>query len=248
MVSFLNVHLPLLMQVNRSEGGTLLPWPNGSLLSGRLMPPTEGSGAMLMLGNYRVRVEVPPNTPMGHIWLQLMQREMPGQFRLLTNKQAEALIAEMLQQSNTKEGVPRGANQEQGSTKGQAGSQQEWGKLPTDNLPFTVEAYGERLMLRDEQGGGTQGLLQKEEGKDSFTLSCRLDLEHLGGLAFSLEGTPDKTWKVHIHLENKVFKYDVEQKFVDWLAQQQVDGAQKLEGSVFDYIPETLGRSSDRKA
>jgi len=255
MVSFLNANLPVLMQLSRAEGGTLLPWPNGSVLSGRLTPPTEGTGAMLMLGNYRVRVEVPPNTPMSQVWLQVLQRELPGQFRLLTDKQAAVLIVEMLKQQQTKPEVSKNIAQEQGQAKQSAhqsanqpiNQQQEWGKLPSDVLPFDAQSYGERLMLLNQQDGSAQGLLQKEEGKDGFMLSGRLDLDNLGALAFSLEGqAAGNTWKVHIHLENGNLKHDVEQAFATWLEQHQTSRLPTLAGAVFDVIPENLGSASTR--
>jgi len=256
MVSFLNVHLPVLMQVNRSEGGTLLPWPNGSLLSGRLMPPAEGSGAMLMLGNYRVRVEVPPNTPMGQIWMQLLQRELPGQFRLLTDKQAAMLIADMLKKNDPKAELLKNMPQEQNTAKASgeqhavrySAGQQEWGKLPTDSIPFGVQAYGDRLMLLDQKDGGAQGLLQKDEGVNTFMLSGRLDLEHMGGLAFSLEGRADAPWKIHVHLANHTFKHEVEQSFLDWLEKKQQEVTHPLEGAVFETMPESLGLDHGREA
>jgi len=253
MVNFLNTTMPLLMQVNRSEGGTLLPWPNGSLLSGRLMPPTEGAGAMLMLGNYRMRIEVPPNTPMGQAWLQLMQREMPGQFRLLSDKQAIALIAEMLQKGNHKTGQVKGSSQQVGSDKAQQQpasqnqAQSEWTKFQSEGLPFAVETYGERLMLLDKENGGTQGLLQKEEGKQGFMLHGRLDLQNMGATAFSLEGKDGSPWKISLHMANPNHKQHIEQMFATWLKEKQQNRATStLEGQVYDAIPQSFGSSTDR--
>ena len=259
MVGF-NVHLPVLLQVSRSEGGTLLPWPNGTLLSGRLMPPTEGAGAMLMLGNYRVRIEVPPNTPMGQAWLQLMQREMPGQFRLLTDKQAIALIADLLQKSNLKSealnhvaGKDKPASQQaaqQGQAGGASGAQtgsQEWSKFQADTFPYGVETYAERLMLFDKRDGGTQGVLQKEEGQQGFMLHGRLDLEHMGATAFSLEGKEGSPWKINLHMANQSQKQHIEYLFSQWLQEKQSEQTTELEGHVFDSIPQSFGSSGERE-
>lgn len=241
MVSLLNVHLPSLMQLQRAEGGQVLPWPNGSVLSGKLMPPTSGAGMMLMLGNYRVRVEVPPNTPAGHVWLQLLQKAMPGQFRLLTQAQAENLIAEMLQR--------KGEPSEQGQAakpKSMPTEQTVWSKLNSDNFPFAVEADGQRLTLLDKEDGHTQGLLKEESlGHDDFKLSGRLDLQHIGGLAFSLVGEKD-AWKLDIQLANPMFKQDVGQALQVWLAERHHLPA-SLQGSVVD-MPENFGQMLNRKA
>ncbi len=232
------------MQVSRSEGGTLLPWPNGSLLSGRLMPPETGSGAMLMLGNYRVRIEVPPNIPMGKIWLQLLQREMPGQFRVLTEKQAILFIAEMLDKNKDKPELFKALQTEQQQK--QQGKDT-WLKFPVESLPFMAEQFGERLMLLHPKHQQPQGFVQKEEEQNGFMLHGRLDLEHLGALAFALEGRDGEAWKVHIHLENKALKQEVEQQFLAWLQGKEKQSKLRLEGAVFDAIPESMGSHSERK-
>jgi len=240
MVSLMNVHLPSLMQLQRAEGGQVLPWPNGSVLSGKLMPPTTGAGMMLVLGNYRVRVEVPPNTPAGHVWLQLLHKAMPGQFRLLTQAQAESLISEMLQR--------KGEPSEQGHTakaKSTHSEQTAWSKLNTDNFPFAFEADGQRLTLLDKDDGQPQGLLKEESlGHDAFKLSGRLDLAHVGGLAFSLEGQKD-TWKLDVQLANPKFKQELGQALQVWLAQRQHLSA-SLQGCVLD-MPQNFGQMLNRE-
>ncbi len=241
MVSLMNVHLPSLMQLQRAEGGQVLPWPNGSILSGKLMQPTEGAGMMLVLGNYRVRVEVPPNTPAGHIWLQLLQKAMPGQFRLLTQTQAENLIAEMLQR--------KGETSEQGQeakSKSMHKEQSAWSRLHIEQFPFTLEADGQLATLLDKDDGHTQGLLKEEtEGDASFKLSGRLDLTHMGGLAFSLDAKKDK-WKLNVHLANPVFKQEVGQALQLWLAERRGLPA-SLEGHVVDVMPSNAGQMLNRE-
>jgi len=248
MVSFLNANLPVLMQLNRAEGGTFLPWPNGSLLSGRLMPPTEGAGAMLMLGNYRIRIEVPPNTPMGQTWLQLLQREMPGKFRLLSEKQALALVVDLLQQNTSSGKTNKPLQQDKTQLAHAMNNQQEWGKFNADNLPFQAEFHGEHWMLYDKKDGHTQGLLQQDRHGQGFMLHGRLDLEHIGAVAFSLESQQDKPWKVLIHLANRQFKVDVEQLFLSWLNNKQQHTQQALEGAVFESMPTLLGGLKARQA
>lgn len=241
MVSLLNVHLPSLMQLQRAEGGQVLPWPNGSILSGKLMQPTQGEGMMLVLGNYRVRVEVPPNTPAGHVWLQLLQKAMPGQFRLLTQAQAENLIAEMLQR--------RGEVSEQGKetkSKPMHTEQSAWPKFHIDHFPFALEAGGQLLTLLDKDDGTPQGLLKEEmQGDESFKLSGRLDLAYMGGLAFSLDAKKG-IWKLNVHLANPVFKQEVGQALQLWLAGRRGLPA-TLEGNVVDIMPSNAGQMLNRE-
>ncbi|MDQ7001897.1 MAG: hypothetical protein Q9N02_04330 [Ghiorsea sp.] len=236
----MNVHLPSLMKLQRAEGGQVLPWPNGSVLSGKLLPPTQAAGIMLVLGNYRIRVEVPPNTPMGHVWLQLLQKAMPGQFRLLTQAQAESLIVEMLQRKGDSPELAHTAKE-----KPMQSEQTAWSKLQTDSFPFAFEAHGQRLTLFDKEDGQTKGLLKEETwGQDIFKLSGRLDLAHMGGLAFSLEGKKD-TWRLDVHMANPLFKQDITQALQLWLAEPRHIPA-TLETSVVD-MPHDFGQMLNRE-
>jgi len=237
----MNVHLPSLMQLPRLEGGQVLPWPNGSILSGKLMQPTEGAGMMLVLGNYRVRVEVPPNTPAGHVWLQLLQKAMPGQFRLLTQAQAENLIAEMLQRKGE-----ASEHEQTATSKPKQAEQTSWSKLNTEHFPFAFETNGQHLTLLDKDNGHTQGLLKEEcLAHDRFKLSGRLDLAHMGGLAFSLEGQKD-TWQLDIHLANPVFKQALTQALQAWMAEPHHIPTE-LEASVVE-MPSDFGQMLNREA
>ncbi len=222
MSSFLNVSLPVLMQANRSEGGTLLPWPNGSLLAGRLAPVSDGAGAMLMLANYRVRVEVPPNVPMGKVWLQLLQREKPGQFRLLSEQQATALITNLF--NHQQEALADKPTITEHTLK------QDWQKLPLELIPFLTEQQEQRVLLLDAEHQ-PQGFVQAEVGKDEFMLHGRLDLAHLGVLLFSLAGGEGKPFKVTLHVQDKANYHALKQAFDDWLSAQQ-QAYPRLEGSM----------------
>jgi len=232
MTSFLNVSLPVLMQVNRAEGGTLLPWPNGSLLSGKLMPLEEGAGALLVLGNYRVRVEVPPNIPMGKVWLELLQREKPGQFRLLTERQALEFITELLQKH-------QGKAVSHQSHKADVDSQKnEWAKFPFASAPFYAEPHGERLMLLDDDQS-PQGFVQKNETQEGFMLHGRLDLPQLGAVFFQLQGGQGKPWKVSVFHRGEEGDLRLNAQFESWLeAQREVFPT--LEGSLQQNIPAHL--------
>ncbi len=222
MNSFLNASLPVLMQANRSEGGTLLPWPNGSLLAGRLAPVSDGAGAMLMLANYRVRVEVPPNVPMGKVWLQLLQRERPGQFRLLSEQQAIVFIASLFNKQEALADKTAVAEHR---------FRQDWQKLPVELVPFLTEQHGQRLLLLDAEREA-RGFVQAAAKKQEFMLHGRLDLEHLGVLLFSLTGGESQPLKVVLHVQDKARYATLKHVFDDWLrAQQQV--YPRLEGGIY---------------
>ncbi|MDX8380605.1 MAG: hypothetical protein R8M14_00670 [Ghiorsea sp.] len=232
MTSFLNVSLPVLMQVSRAEGGTLLPWPNGSLLSGKLMPLEDAAGALLVLGNYRVRVEVPPNIPMGKVWLELLQREKPGQFRLLTEKQALEFITDLIQKHQGKAVSLQGKKSDVDLQKN------EWAKFPFSSAPFYAEPHGERLMLLDDQHS-PQGFVQKNKTEEGFMLHGRLDLPQLGTVVFQLQGGQDKTWKVSVYHYDKEGGLAMSSQFESWLEGQR-EVFPTLEGSLQQDIPEHL--------
>lgn len=253
MVSFLNVHLPVLLQMNKVKGGTLLPWPNGSLLTGKLMPIADATGVLLVLGQYRVRIEVPPNTPMGQVWIELLQREYPGKFRLLSNRQAVLMLMEMLQKHGRK---LDGLAQEQAQTTNESSSHaqaiapkaQDWARLPIDQLPFATRIHDDRLTLVDSQHGQTRGMLHQKQDSAGFILHGRLDLDALGAMAFALEGKEGQAWRITLHTQNNDLKLEIERAFAAWLAEMQVDYAQPLLGTVHDFMPEALGAGNNFKA
>lgn len=253
MVSFLNVHLPVLLQMNKAEGGTLLPWPNGSLLTGKLMPIADAAGVLLVLGQYRVRIEVSPNTPMGQVWIQLLQREYPGKFRLLSDRQAVMVLMEMLQKHGRK---LDGLAQEQAQTTSQSSSHaqaiapkaQDWARLPIDQLPFATLIHDDRLTLVDSEHGQTRGMLHQEKDSAGFMLHGRLDLDALGAMAFALEGKEGQAWHITLHTQNNDLKLEIERAFAAWLAERQADYAQPLLGTVHDFMPEALGAGNNFKA
>jgi len=75
------LNMPDLVQAGSQ---TRLPWPDGSVITARLVPTDAPGTALLMLGSYRLLAQVPPATPMGEVWLMLVNRQMPARFALLT--------------------------------------------------------------------------------------------------------------------------------------------------------------------
>jgi len=250
MTSFLNAALPLLLQVNRAEGGSALPWPNGSLLTGKILPMTDAAGALLVLGNYRVRIEVPPNTPMGHVWVQLLQRELPGQFRLLSDRQAVQLLMDMLQQQGGKLDALKSAPEQQAGKQANpnaalpqsAGA--EWQKLNLDTLPFASVVHDDRLTLFDEEQGNTRGIIQKDEDESGFMLHGRVDLDTLAAMAFALEGREGQPWRLTLHTQDKQLKQNIEAEFLAWLQTQRENSNAHVVGVVQDFLPSNLGSGS----
>ncbi len=238
MTSLLTVSLPVLMQVSRAEGGTLLPWPNGSVLSGRLQPLPEGAGALLILGHYRVRIEVPPGVPVGKVWLEVLQREKPGQFRLLTQQQALSLVTSMLHQYH-EQTVSQAKQMMEPLSQCHKSERL---KFPLDILPFFAEQHGQRLQLYHEKHGQAQGFVQQEADAQGFMLYGRLDLPNLGALVFALQGKAHGSWQVSVHIQDKRHKHAFEKVFFDWLKRKEQTDDIVLEGWVLRGLPEDMGQ------
>jgi len=222
MSSLFQVHLPSLLPIQRSEGGQMFPWPNGSLLSGRLVMDSDGQGMMLLLGNYRLRAEVPPNTPTGHVWLQLLKKASPSQFRLLTETQAQTMLANLLQQQDEEAITQEKPRIRQTSS---------WGRLYSDHFPFLLEARGDYATLRDKTDKQPQGLLQEQSSSLGFRLSGRLDMPKLGALSFSLHGTATQ-WKLDMHFVDAHVRQEVWPALCDWLESRQA--AAEISSEVVD--------------
>lgn len=218
-------------------GMAALPWPDGSVLSAKLTPGAEPGSAILMLGGYRMQAKVPANTPMGNIWLQLVSHETPAQFRLLSDFKAASLLAEMLAGKVTpKEQPTRDASRN--------GQESGWQKLDSEQLPFRTDstADGQRLMLRDREDDSPRGVVHAAANEHRFLLRGRADLDHLGPVAFALEGSGDRPWTLKLYAGRDASVAELRPAFVRWLQQQseQDSPSQRLhvEGHLFGGFPE----------
>ncbi|MDX8410082.1 MAG: hypothetical protein R8J84_08620 [Mariprofundales bacterium] len=221
--------------VKAADGAHVLPWPNGSVVQARLVPGESAGSALLLLAGYRLRAEVPPGTKMGEVWLQIMGRDMPAQFNLLTQFQAHRILTEMLRQRMQ-------AVAEDGGKKGETGEKREstragggWPRLDGGGLPFAATTGGEPnlLQLQQEGDGGARGVVQRQGDGEQFLLHGRLDLEHLGAVAFALEGGDDQPWRLRVFARNAAMAGEMRPQFGQWLAQQR-DLLQAQQVEAFD--------------
>lgn len=215
-----------------------LPWSNGSLLAAKLTPSDTAGMAQLIIGGFRLTAKVPPTTPMGDIWLQMLNREAPAQFRLLNNIQAEMLLAKMLHKSaaNTTEAQTAKQDPEHG-----------WSKLDTGSLPFAAEvtAHGQHLSLRDRENNHREVLLSSTVESDQFCLMGRVDLEHLGSVAFNLQGGENCDWLMKVFSVNPQLLSYLRAHFNIWLKDEQ-EKHESLDGEVLYGMPESMTALADR--
>ncbi len=214
-----------------------LPWSNGSLMAAKLNPTDTAGVAQLIIGGHRLIAKVPPSTPIGDIWLQLINRDMPAQFRLLSSAQAEVLLSKMLQKSttNSTESQPTKQNTEQG-----------WSKLDTGSLPFTAEvvAHGQHLTIQDRENSHRSILLSSTIEADQFCLFGRVDLEHLGSVAFNLQGGENCDWLMKVFSTNPQLLSYLRAHFNIWLKGEQ-EKHESLDGEVLYGMPESMTALAD---
>lgn len=220
-----------------SQSSQRLPWSNGSLMAARLVPSDTAGMAQLIIGGYRLTARVPPTTPMGDIWLQLVNRDMPAQFRLLNSTQAEAVLTRMLLKSTADTAEPRTAKQH---------VEPGWNKLDTGSLPFTAEVipHGQHLTVRDREGGHRDVLLGSRIENDRFCLLGRMDLEHLGPVAFNLQGGEGCDWLLRVFSSNPQLLSALRAHFNIWLTDRQ-ETHRNLDGEVLYGMPESMSALAD---
>jgi hypothetical protein len=214
-----------------------LPWSNGSLMAAKLSPTDTAGVAQLIIGSYRLTAKVPPSTPMGEIWLQLINRDMPAQFRLLNSTQAEMVLAKMLQKSAPNPTEPQTTKQN---------AEQGWGKLDTGSLPFTAEVatHGQHLTIQDRENSHHDVLLSSTIEADQFCLLGRVDLELLGSVAFNLQGGENCDWLLKVFSTNPQLLSYLRAHFNIWLKDEQ-EKHKNLDGEVLYGMPESMAALSD---
>lgn len=185
---------------------TRLPWPDGSVITARLVPTDAPGTALLMLGSYRLLAQVPPATPMGEVWLMLVNRQMPARFALLSDIQVLQMLAGMLEAEQNRPARGPGAQHAKPGHSGMAatllaGDASEWPNLASPQradgrqaLPWNAEAAadGNTLLWYDNVDEQPRGMLHRKIDDLSFTLSGRVDLARLGGISFTLNGMIDR--------------------------------------------------------
>lgn len=208
-----------------------LPWTNGSLLPARLLPVETPGNAHLQLSGFTLMAKIPSSTPMGTVWLQLIQRDMPARFRILSQSQAIEILADMLQKTETRlpAKTPSPATQNNVPHHPLPASQpqlheQGWSRLDTTALPWftTGTPEGNSVMLRDRNDGQDRGMVLRESHGDDFCLQGRLDLEHLGAVLFHLQGRMDtEHWNLAIHTSKNFILSELRAAIQAWTATQE---------------------------
>ena len=215
-----------------TQASQRLPWANGSLLAAKLVPSDSPGMAQVVIGAYRLVAKVPPNTPMGEIWLQLVNRDMPAQFRQLSSTQVETELAKMLQKASSQSTEAKAPKQN---------AEQGWGKLDTGSLPFHADlaAHGNFLMIRDRENSHRDVLLSSTIDADQFRLLGRVDLDQLGPVAFNLQGGENRDWHLKIFSINPQLLSYLRTHFSSWLQEEQAKH-QGLDGEVIYGMPENM--------
>lgn len=235
-----------------------LPWPNGSLLPARLLPAETPGNVRLQLSGFTLMAQIPPSTPMGAVWLQLIQRDMPARFHILSQLQTIEILADMLQKTENKIPAKIFSPATQNNLPHHPMSvsrpqlhEQGWSRLDTTALPWftTGTPEGNSIMLRDRNDGQDRGMVLRESHSDGFRLQGRLDLEHLGAVLFHLQGNMDsRPWDLTIHTSKNSILSELRTAIHTWTVTQE-EQHPGLQSEVHAGLPEdTASRFSKVRA
>jgi len=224
--------------VKAAEGAHVLPWPNGSVLQAKLVPGEGPKGsAMLLIGGYRLRAEVPPNTQMGEVWLQIMGQAMPTQFRIMSQFQAHRVLMDMLRQQ-----VADASAGDQTDDASPSPASHGWGKVDNGTMNVALGTDSNRLLVGDDgDGGAARGVIERQGDADHFMLHGKLDLKVLGSIAFVLEGGEEEPLRLRLFAPDGRIAELLRPGFLTWL-QQQTDS---LEGMLVTGMPQPRGMQRD---
>ncbi len=204
----------------------------------KLGPAVSPGVALLIIGSFRLHAKVPPNTAMGDVWLQILHREMPAKFRILSHTQAREQVRKMI----GKLGKRNGEKPSRSIKKG-------WGKLAGKQLPFDAELtqYGQKLLLQDRHDDNHRILLSQSFDTDDFCLSGRVDLKHLGHIAFNLEGGNNTGWLLDIFIANPRLFSSLRISFNEWLKRKKTEYGD-IKGEVCYGIPDVVPTEDNIRA
>jgi len=235
-----------------------LPWPTGSLLPARLLPVETPGNAHLQLSEFTLMAKIPSSTPMGAVWLQLIQRDMPARFRILSQLQTIEILADMLQKTGNQTPAKTASPATQNNLPHHPMSasrlqlhEQGWSRLDTTALPWlaTGTSGGNSIMLRDRSDGQDRGMVLRENHDGDFRLQGRLDLEHLGAVLFRLQGGMDTGhWNLTIHTSKSFILSELRSAMHTWTVTQEKQHP-GLQSEVYAGLPEdTVSRFSKVRA
>jgi len=223
----INIPASMLISLPQSAAAGIkmaLPWPTGSILTAQVLQQQDAGMATLLIGGQRLQAKVPGHLPLGNIWLQLMERGTPTQFRLLSESRAVEVLAERLAQ------FVAGSDQKQGGHQ----QRQEW-PMPSqqnqDSYLLQPSANGNRLFLEDRENGSPKGMVQKEVDDNRTALHGRLDLEHLGTVFFAVEKTTETPFQLKLRAREHSAFISLQTPFSQWLKQQNSSDIDGGEGS-----------------
>ncbi|PJA30972.1 MAG: hypothetical protein CO187_10850 [Zetaproteobacteria bacterium CG_4_9_14_3_um_filter_53_7] len=198
--------------------GAALPWPSGSILSAQVLKQDAGT-ATLLIGNSRYQAQTPGPLPQGNIWIQLMERGNPPQFRILSEARVTAVLAELLGDAAADGGK---------KMTGQhllRQQQQEWPmpQHPQTGFHLHSSSAGNMLMIEDRHNRSTKGMVQKDDKEDRSALHGRLDLEHLGTVYFSVENKADAPMQLKLRVAGHNSFLTLYEPFSRWLEEKKRD-------------------------
>lgn len=205
-----------------------LPWPTGSLVSVQVLQQKDPGMATLMMAGQRVQAQVPGFLPLGNLWLQLMERGLQTQFRLLSDARAAEILAERLAAAVT--GGDLKQNQQQ-----LLRQHQEW-PMPSSQqsqagFNMQASANGNMLLLEDKGNGSPKGMVQKSENKNRSVLHGRVDLEHLGTVFFAVEKSKDHPYQLKLRVREHRSFISLQSPFSEWLKRLASDRQNQIESS-----------------
>jgi len=225
----------------QASATSALPWPNGSLISAQIIAVDAPNMATIMIGAYRMQAKVPPNTPLGQIWLELMNRELPAQLRILAESRALEMLVQKIAEKMQAQ-MPAQLAQKS-ATPAQALLQQEaaWPLPQSSNMPFHahVSADQERVFLEQADDQTPRGMMQKQVEPDRYALHGRLDLDELGTLFFMLEQHSAQPMHIKLRAANHQAFLALQEPFRNFLDRQNSDNpvnddSSALQGRLFE--------------
>ncbi|MDQ6993364.1 MAG: hypothetical protein Q9M31_07795 [Mariprofundus sp.] len=208
-----------LMQAGKpTTASSALPWPKGSVLAGRLETTTTAMPT-LIIANQKFQTMLPPGLlaklPPGQLWFELLNRESPASFRILSRQQAIDIIAGRLAEmaSNKQTDAPTQPQQRP--------THSPWNQQ--EGFPFNANesANGYRIMLEDRESQQPRGMIEKEGDADSFALHGRIDMDQLGTLYFALQQQPGTPPQLKLRAAAHQSFVELRQPFHDWLSEKQ---------------------------
>jgi len=205
-----------------------LPWPVGSLVSAQVMQQKDPVMATLMMAGQRVQVQVPGFLPMGNLWLQLMERGVQAQFRLLSDVRAAEVLAERLASAATGGDLKQSQQQ-------LLRQHQEW-PMPSSQQNQTgfnmqASANGNMLLLEDKENGSPKGMVQKDENENRSALHGRVDLEHLGTVFFAVEKAKDNPYQLKMRVSEHRSFISLQAPFAEWFKTLASDHHDQIESA-----------------